>query len=392
MKTSAARLESLNPQFFASLNQKIAALKASGSDIIRLDIGSPDLPPAPQIIEALHRSALKSDHHGYQSHNATEALRQAWADMYQQLYRVKLDPDLEIIPLLGSKEGIFHLTLAMVDPGDIVLIPDPGYLTYTQAALMAGGKPYYLPLFADSSFLPTLELIPKPVAQRAKLLWLNYPNNPTAATAPLEFFDTAVEFACKHNILLCHDAAYSQVTFDGYKAPSLLQIPGAEEVAIEFNTLSKSHNMAGWRVGAALGLAEALQALYRVKTNADSGHFLPVLEAATAALNGDQSWLTERNEIYRRRRDLVVSSLRKFSLTVESPQASLYIWAPIPPGWNSLDFTNTLLDQTGVSLTPGLVFGPHGDGYVRIALTETEQKINLAMQRITATGLWDSSR
>ncbi|MGW8250796.1 MAG: aminotransferase class I/II-fold pyridoxal phosphate-dependent enzyme, partial [Anaerolineales bacterium] len=320
------------------------------------------------------------------------ALRQAWAEMYLNTYGVSLDPEREIIPLLGSKEGIFHLTMAMVDPGDIVLIPDPGYLTYTQGALLAGGEPYFLPLTAQNHYLPQLESIPDAIASRAKLLWLNYPNNPTAASATTEFFAAAIQFARKYDVLVCHDAAYNQVTFDGYQAPSLLQVPEAKEFAIEFNTLSKSHNMAGWRVGAAIGKADALRALYVLKTNADSGHFLPVLEAATAALTGDQSWLVGRNDIYRKRRDRVVNSLREMGVPVESPCASLYVWAPVPAGWSSLEFTIALLEQARVSLTPGLVFGAHGEGYVRIALTETESRIEEAMQRIAALKLWESAR
>jgi LL-diaminopimelate aminotransferase len=392
MKTSAYRLDRLSPQFFAGLNEKIAATRLSGGDIIRLDIGSPDMPPAAHIIEALNQASQKNDLHGYQPHNATRALRQAWAEMYWRTYGVSLDPDQEIIPLLGSKEGIFHLTMALIDPGDIVLIPDPGYLTYTQGTLLAGGEPYYLPLLAENQYLPRLESIPELVAQRASLLWLNYPNNPTAATATEEFFAAAVWFARQYDILICHDAAYNQVTFDAYRAPSLLQVPGAKEVAIEFNTLSKSHNMAGWRVGSALGQADALHSLYVLKTNADSGHFLPVLEAATVALTGDQDWLVERNDIYRRRRDLAVTSLHDMGAVVKSPQASLYVWASVPTGWSSLEFTTTLLERANVSLTPGPVFGRHGEGYVRIALTETEDRIGEAMQRIAALEIWGNTR
>lgn len=383
----AERLNRLSTQFFADLNAKIAALESEGRDVIRLDIGSPDLPPPPEVIAALATSAAKPDRHGYQAHNATQALRQAWAELYQRLYGVALDPYREILPLLGSKEGIFHLSLALLNPGDVALIPDPGYLTYTQSALLAGGAPYYLPLRAERHFLPDLESIPEAVARRAKILWLNYPNNPTAAVAPLEFFAQAVEFARRHDMLLCHDAAYSRVTFDGYLSPSPLQILGAREVVIEFNTLSKSHNMAGWRVGAALGQVEALHALYKLKTNADSGHFLPILEASTVALGADQSWIEARNRVYQRRRDLVVEGLRQLGLTISPPLASLYIWASLPPGWRSLEFTTALLEAAHVSLTPGTVFGAHGEGYLRIALTQTEERIAEAIRRMAASGL-----
>ena len=382
MLSPARRLERSSTQFFASLNQQVARLQSAGKEVIRLDVGSPDLPPAAHIIQALAQAASRPDRHGYQSHNATPALRAAWAGMYLRLYGVELDPEAQVVPLLGSKEGIFHLSLALVEEGELVLIPDPGYLTYTQGALLSGGAPYYLPLTPERGFLPDLASLPPEVARRARLLWLNYPNNPTAAIAPPEFFVEAVEFARRYDLLVCHDAAYAQVAFDGYRPPSLLEVPGAEEIAIEFNTLSKSHNMAGWRVGAALGNPEALRLLYKVKTNADSGHFLPILEAATAALSGDQSWLEERNEIYSRRRDLLVAGLRRLGFAVESPRASLYVWCPVPDGWSSSEFAAALLEEAYVSLTPGVVFGPGGEGFVRITLTQTEERLAVALQRL----------
>lgn len=387
MKKPAARIDRSTTQFFAALDEKIAALQAGSSDVIRMDIGSPDLPPAGHIVQELSRSASQPGHHGYQAHKGPPSLRQAWAGMYQRLYDIDLDPENEIIPLLGSKEGIFHITLALVEAGDVVLIPDPGYLTYTQGALLAGGEPYYLPLLPGNNYLPRLDEIPPEIASRAKILWLNYPNNPTAAVAPLVFFAQAAEFARRYEILLCHDAAYSQVTFDGYTAPSLLQIPQAVEVSIEFNTLSKSYNMAGWRVGAALGNTQALRSLHKIKTNADSGHFLPILEAATAAMSGDQGWLTERNRVYSLRRDVVLEGLQRLGLAAETPRGSLYVWAEIPPGWDSLDFCSTVLEQTQVSLTPGTVFGAHGEGYFRISLTTGEARIAEAFQRIAGSGL-----
>jgi len=302
--------------------------------------------------------------------------------MYQRLYGVDLDADTDVVPLLGSKEGIFHLNLALVEEGDLVLIPDPGYLTYTQGAILSGGEPYYLPLLPEREFLPDLSAVPPAVAHQARLLWLNYPNNPTAAVAPLEFFDEAVEFARKYDLLVCHDAAYAQVAFDGYKSPSILEVPGSMEVAIEFNSLSKSHNMAGWRVGAALGNPDALRALFKVKTNADSGHFLPIIEAATAALNGDQGWLEGRNQVYHRRRDLLVAGLRSLGFAVDSPRASLYIWCPVPPEWNSSEFASELLEKSHVSLAPGVVFGPGGEGYVRLSITQPEERLAEALQRL----------
>lgn len=384
----AQRIERLPANFFTSLGAKIAKIQASGGDVIRLDVGSPDLPPAPHIIEALARSASAPDRHGYQPHKGSLALRAAWAEMYRQVYGLELDPESEILPLLGSKEGVFHMMLAWVEPGDIVLIPDPGYITYTSGTRFAGGEPYYLPLHPEMDFLPDLKSIPEDIANRAKVLWLNYPNNPTAAVASAGFFEDVIAFARQYHLLVCHDAAYTQVTFDGYQAPSILSVPGAKDVAVEFNTLSKSHNMAGWRVGAALGNSQALKALYSLKTNADSSHFLPILEAATLAMTADQAWLGERNQEYCRRRDVALQALHKIGLHAAKPSASLYVWSPVPSGWPSLEFASALLDETQVSLTPGTVFGEGGEGYVRIALTAPTPRVAEAMDRISRSRIF----
>ncbi len=382
-KPFAGRMGNLPDNFFAGFISKIGKMQAAGHDIIRLDVGSPDLPPAPHIIEALYRSASTPEHHGYQPYAGTAALRQAWAAMYQRVFGVELDSDHEVLPLLGSKEGIFNLIMAFVNPGDIVLVPDPSYMTYTRGTIFAGGEPYYLPLLTERDYLPDLDSVPEQVAQRARMLWLNYPNNPTAATATLEFFAQAVDFAQEYGILLCHDAAYTQITYNGYQAPSLLQVPGAKDVAVEFNTLSKSHNMAGWRVGAALGNPAVLRTLYKLKTNVDSSHFLPVMEAATTAMTGDQSWLVERNDVYRQRRDLVVRTLSILGLTPTNANASLYVWCNIPAGGNASDFANRLLDEVYISVTPGTVFGAQGEGYVRLSLTSPLERIEAAMVRLT---------
>ena len=373
----------LQPNFFLGVEKRIADLKSAGREVIRLDIGSPDLPPAPFIIQALAQAAARPDVHGYQSHRGTAELRAAWTDMYRNLFQVQLDPETQVLPLLGSKEGIFHLSLAWVEPGDIVLVPDPGYMTYTQGARFAGGEVYRLPLLSELGYRPDLQTVPADIARRAKILWLNYPNNPTSATVEAAFFEEAVAFAQTHDILICHDAAYSQVVYDGYRAPSILQAPGAAEVAVEFNTLSKSHNMAGWRLGVALGNHQALAALLRVKSHADSGHFLAVWQAAIAALSGDQTWLKERNLIYQERRDTVVETLRALGLPVESPRAGLYVWTPIPSGWQADGFAANLLEETGVCLTPGTVFGPGGEGYVRISLGAPLERIEKAMERFS---------
>jgi len=382
MKPPAGRMAHLSPHFFASLSVRLNELRAAGRDIIRLDEGAPDLPPAGHILEALNRCASRPDTHGYQPHRGPRLLREAWAEMYRRDYAVELDPEREIIPLLGSKEGIFHLSLAYVEPGDIVLVPDPGYVTYTRGTLVAGGEVYRMPLLPKRGYLPDLEALPEEILRRAKLMWLNYPNNPTTAVANLEFFTQAVELASRYGFLLCHDAAYMQVAFDGERPPSLLQAPGSKEVAVEFNTLSKSHNMAGWRTGVISGNPQAVRTLFTLKTNTDSSHFLPIFEASTAALTGDQTWLVERNEIYRQRRDVVVDGLRKMGLDVHSPRASIYIWSPVPAGWDCASFVTAALEQAGVSLTPGTVFGPGGEGFVRISITTPLERVQQAMDRL----------
>ena len=385
MITFAHRMDLFTEHFFAGLNARVAALQVQGFDVIRLDEGSPDLPPAPHIIEALGRAASRSDTHSYQPHRGFAELRQAWVEMYQRAYGVTIDPESEVLPLLGSKEGIFHLPLAFVDPGSVVLVPEPGYITYTRGARLAGGETYYLPLRPERGFIPDLQAVPPEIINRAKLLWLNYPNNPTAASASLEFFAEAVAFARDHNLLLCHDAAYTQVTFDGYRAPSLLEVPGAKDVCVEFNTLSKSHNMAGWRVAALIGNARVVKTMYTLKTNVDSGHFRPVLEAAVAAMTGDQTWLQARNETYRQRRDVVMHTLRRLGYQAGTPTASLYVWFSVPSGQTSAEFATDLLDRAHISLAPGSIFGPGGEGYVRLSFTAPIERVEEAMQRMENT-------
>lgn len=382
MKATAQRLSALNILYFATLAPRIRKLQEKGVDVIRLDIGSPDLPPPQAVVEALSECAALPNVHGYGHHKGTQALREAWAELYAKKHSVDLDPETEIVPLVGSKEGIFHLTQTVVESGDVVLLPDPAYVTYTSSALFAGGETYALPLRAEENFLPDLELIPMDILERAKILWLNYPNNPTGALATRAFFDNAVQFARQHNLLLCHDAAYIQVTYDGARALSVLEIEGAKEVAVEFNTLSKSHNMAGWRIGVVVGNTQALEALYTLKSHADSGHFLPIQEAAVAAMAIDQAWLEERNVIYQQRRDLVVKALREIGVVFTVPQGAIYIWCACPPGLTSDDFTRSLLDDAGLSLAPGSLFGAFADSQMRISLCAPEDQLQQAMHRL----------
>ncbi len=384
----AHRMELFAEHFFAGLNVRLAAMQAQGYDIIRLDEGSPDLPPAPHIVETLARAARRPDVHSYQTHRGFVELRQAWAEMYQRVYGVTVDPEADVLPLLGSKEGIFHLPLAFIDPGDVVLVPDPGYITYTRGARLAGGELFLMPLLPERGYLPDLQAVPSEIVQRAKLLWLNYPNNPTAATASLDFFAEAIAFARQHHLLLCHDAAYAQVTFDGYRAPSPLEVEGAKEVCVEFNTLSKSHNMAGWRVAALIGNPLVIKAMYTLKTNVDSSHFRPVMEAAVAAMTGDQTWLQQRNDTYLQRRDMVLQALGRLGWQAGTPKASLYVWFAVPEcsehafGQTSAEFAATLLERAHVSLTPGSVFGSCGEGYMRLSLTAPTERVEEAIERI----------
>lgn len=378
----AARLDRFGPHYFSSLNERAARLRREGTSVIRLDIGSPDMPPPPFVIVSLTQSAAQAGNHGYQTHFALPELRAAWADMYRRMHGAALDPDTEVVPLLGTKEGIFHLSLAVLDPGDIALVPDPGYATYAAGTIFAGAEPYEYPLNPNRGYLPDWKSIPSEILERARTLWLNYPHNPTGSVASPEFLAEAVDFARRRRLLLIHDAAYSQIVFDGYRAPSIMEIPGAKEVAVEFNSLSKSHNMAGWRVGVAVGNSDVLAALKTLKTQADSGHFRPILEAATAALNGDPAWIAERNEVYRRRRDLLVEGLRAMGLPAARPLASLYVWSPVPAGCSSTDWASRLLERTGVSVAPGSVFGRGGEGFVRISLTARDADIDEALRRI----------
>ncbi len=383
MRITADRMHVFPDHFFADLNTKIREMQAQGQDVIRLDIGSPDLPPDPHIIDTLKRSAERSNSHGYQPHQGPVNLRKAWADMYRRLYQVDLDPEDEVLPLLGSKEGIFNLVMSCVNHGDVVLIPDPGYLTYNAATRFAGGEAVFMPLTSENDYLPNLHVIPERALDNAKLLWLNYPNNPTAGIADLDFFTQVVNLAQEHELLVCHDAAYSQVTYDGYQAPSILQVPGAKDVAVEFNTLSKSHNMAGWRSGVAVGNSDVISQMHALKTNIDSGQFLPIMEAAEAGLKGDQGWLAERNLVYQERRDIIIKHLKQMGINARVPLASLYVWCAVPAGWTAREFTTMLLEQARISLTPGDIFGSQGEGYMRFSFTLPKARIEEAMQRMS---------
>jgi len=383
----ASRLDLLPPYLFAELDRLKKEVQQKGVDVISLGIGDPDLPTPPHIVEALKRTAELPVNHRYPDYQGLDRFREAAAAWYKRRFDVTLDPAREACALIGSKEGIANFPVAVVDPGDIVLIPDPGYPVYYSGCVFNGGEPYYMPLRRENAFLPDLGAIPAEIARRAKLMWLNYPNNPTAATAEPEFFRRAVKFALDNNIVLAHDIAYSEIAFDGYRAPSLLQIDGARECAVEFHSLSKTYSMTGWRVGFVVGNAQLVGGLGTVKTNIDSGVFQAVQEAAIAALTGSDEKLNEYCAIYKQRRDLMVAALRALGLECDVPRATFYVWARVPKGYTSVSFTERVLKETGVVITPGSGFGNGGEGYVRFSLTVPSERLREAVGRIKALRL-----
>lgn len=384
---TASRLRQLPPYLFAELDRVKKEVQQSGMDVISLGIGDPDLPTPPPIVAALQRAAELPINHRYPDYQGLDRFRESATRWYQRRFGVSLDPTREACALIGSKEGIANFATAVVDPGDIVLIPDPGYPVYFSGCVFSGGQAYFMPLLAENKFLPDLEAIPAEVAHRAKLMWLNYPNNPTAATAESDFLKHAVDFCLKNNIVLAFDIAYSEIAFDGYRAPSVLQIDGARECAIEFHSLSKTFSMTGWRVGFALGNAALVAALGAVKTNVDSGVFQPVQEAAITALDGDDHTLREYCAIYQQRRDLMVSALRDLGLQCSVPRATFYLWAKVPAGYTSASLTEHMLRKAGVVITPGSGFGKSGEGYVRFSLTVPGERLQTAVERIRSLQL-----
>ena len=385
----AQRMAALPPNFFAGLTRRIQQLKAQGVDLIRMDMGSPDMPPPAPIRDALKRSADQPHTHGYTPFGGLPGYRAAWAEFYGRRFGVELDPDVELTGLMGSKEGIFNLNLAYVDPGEVVLIPDPGYPTYTAGANFVGAEIVHMPLTADNLFLPDFAALPADVLRRAKLMWLNYPNNPTGATATLEVLAQAVALAREHGFLLAHDAPYTEIAFDDYVPPSLLQAPGAKDVAVEFHSLSKTANMAGWRIGVMAGNPTVVATMSRLQGNMSSGHFQPILDAASEALTGDQTWMVERNAHYKERRDLVVAGVRAAGLHAATPAAAIYVWVKLPEGVSDETYSHDLLEGAGVTVTPGSIFGPGGQGYLRVSLGTPTARVREAMER---WGEWGRKR
>ncbi|MGI8554450.1 MAG: LL-diaminopimelate aminotransferase [Dehalococcoidia bacterium] len=380
----AQRVQQLPPYLFAEISRKIAMKRLDGVDIISFGIGDPDLPTPPHVIESLVEAAREPDNHRYPETDGLPELRKAFAEWYSTRFGVSLNQDTEVLPLIGSKEGIGHVSLCLINPGDGALVPDPGYPVYAVGTLFAGGLVYSLPLLEERGYLPDLEAIPADVAARAKVLWLNYPNNPTGAVADLDFFERVVHFARRNDLAVLHDLAYADVTYDGYAAPSFLQVPGSRELGIEFNSLSKAYNMTGWRIGMVVGNAAIIDALMRVKSNLDSGVPQAIQRMAIAAVAGPQDCISEHNEIYRGRRDRIVEALRGIGLQVTPPKAGLYIWARVPGGTKSIDFAGELLDATGVVVTPGIGYGSYGEGYIRLSVTTPDDRVEEGLRRIAS--------
>jgi len=380
------RLERIPPYAFAQLERKIAAKREAGVDVISLGIGDPDRPTPPLIVEAMQEAVTEPETHQYPSNRGRQDFRAAVRDFYERRFDVILDPDREIIPGIGAKEAIFNLNLAFLDPGDYALAADPGYPVYTGGPWLAGAEPVLMALEPELGFVPDLDKIDADVAKRAKLMYLNYPNNPTGAVVPENFFDRVVEFAWEHDILVVHDNAYSEITFDGYRAPSFLATKGAKDVGIEVFSLSKGYNMTGWRCAVLVGNADALETYWRLKTNVDSGLFEAVQLAGVAALSPEaDSEVASMNTLYKRRRDQVCDALREIGVQVEPPKSTIYVWAPVPAGYDSsAAYCEHVLEQAGVVLSPGAIYGPAGEGWFRISLTTPDERLLEAVQRLGA--------
>jgi LL-diaminopimelate aminotransferase len=378
------RLQAIPPYMFQELERRIAEKRAAGIDVISLGIGDPDQPTYEYIVAAMQEAVADPANHQYPSNRGREEFRQGFADFYARRFGVEIDAANEVIPAIGAKECIFNLCLAFLDPGDVALASDPGYPVYTGGPLLAGAKAELLPLVPELGFAPDLDAIPADVAAAARLMFINYPNNPTGAVVPDGFFERVVSFAGEHDVLVVHDNAYSETTYDGYVAPSFLATPGAKEVGVEVFSLSKGYNMTGWRCAAILGNAEAIQSYWRLKTNIDSGLFEAVQVAGAAALAGPSEPLEEMNATYTRRRDLVVSALREIGVEVSAPKGTIYVWAPVPSGHTSTSFAETVLEEAAVVVSPGSMYGPSGEGFFRISLTTPDERIEEAVERMRA--------
>ena len=377
----ASRIRHLPPYLFSSIDKMKKKAMERGADLVDLSIGDPDIPTPSPIVDAMKKAVEKPSNHRYPSYEGMLSFREAVSKWYKKRFSVKIDPQSEVLSLIGSKEGIGHIPLAFVNPGDIVLVPSPGYPVYSVGTLFAGGKSYAMPLKEENAFLPDLDIIPKKVFARTKLLFINYPNNPTSVTAPVNFYNEVVRIALKYNIIVCHDASYTEIYY-GSKPLSFMQIPNSKNVGIEFHSLSKTYNMTGWRIGFAVGNKEVLAGLGKVKTNLDSGVFQAIQEAAAVALGMDDSALSAIRKTYRKRRDILYSGLKKIGMHLIEPDATFYVWARVPSPFSSMNFVTHILNRAGVLATPGNGFGDAGEGYVRFSLTAPANRIQEAVERI----------
>ncbi len=387
MVAAASRIEKIPPYLFARLDKKKQEARKKGVDLVDITTGDPDLPTPQHIVRRMQEATADARNHRYPSYEGMFEFRKAVADWYMQRFNVELNPDTEVVALIGSKEGIAHIPWVYLNEGDIALIPSPGYPVYKIATMMAGGVPYIMPLREENDYLPLRENIPEDVRQKAKIAFLNYPNTPTGAHAGDDFYERAVYEARKNDILLCHDAAYSEVTFDGYKAKSILEFDRNKKFSIEFHSLSKTYCMTGWRIGFAVGNAEAIQNLGKLKTNIDSGVFQAIQFAAIEALTGDQSCVETMRSVYARRRDLVIEGLTSMGINARKPLGTFYIWARVPAGFTSVDFAERLIEEKGVVLTPGSGFGDEGEGYFRISTTTNEERLKEGIARLKSLKL-----
>ncbi|MEW6247212.1 MAG: LL-diaminopimelate aminotransferase [Nitrospirota bacterium] len=382
----ATRIKTLPPYLFAAIDKMKQDAIARGVDIINLGVGDPDLPTPAPIIERLKQAAADPKNHQYPSYEGLLSFRRAVADWYKRRFNVTLDPASEVLTLIGSKEGIGHVPLAFVDPGDVVLVPSPGYPVYPVGTSFAGGVSHIMPLTKQNGFLPDLNAIPKDVAKKAKLMFLNSPNNPTSVVADKDYFRRVVEFARANHIIVCHDAAYSEIFYDGRRPASFLEVEGAKDVGIEFHSLSKTYNMTGWRIGFAVGNRQVLNGLLKIKSNLDSGCFQAIQEAGITALELEDSVTDGLRKIYQERRDVLVPGLQKLGLEVETPPAAFYVWIAVPKGYTSASFTAHLLEKAGLVTTPGNGFGAPGEGYIRMTLCTTKERLAEAVERIRKEG------
>lgn len=383
----AQRLSSLPAYPFKEIDSLKQEARAKGIDLIDLGIGDPDRPTPGHILMAAEEALKRPENHRYPTYSGMLSFRKAVSSWYKKRFGVDLDPETEVLALIGAKEGIGHIPLAFINPGDITLVPSPGYPVYIPATIFAGGIPHLLPLREDNEYLPDLEGIEKSVLTKANLLFLNYPNNPTGATATLNFFSSVVEFASRHGIIVIHDNPYSEIYFDGLVQPSFLEVDGAKEVGIEVHSLSKTYNMTGWRIGMACGNRKILEGLLGIKSNLDSGAFQAVQEAGITGLTGPQDCVQEMRDLYQERRDALIESLRGIGWKVASPEATFYVWIPVPSSHTSSGFARILLEQAGVVVTPGIGFGQYGEGYIRMALTVDKERLREAVERIRSIEL-----